>query len=122
MNDLSKEPINHLTPHYTDSRFAHPQTVWLAKGYKTSGRDEMVKGAGYNYSDRIWQWDWNKADSAHKTIDPSLDRRSPAYIQEFLRFFFDNPAITLVHVMAGYNVSTGYPYNIYGYFEKEQTK
>lgn len=116
---LSTSPIYNLSPHYTDNRFREPQTVWLATGYKLNKRD-VVNGAVYNYSDRIWQWDWNKANSAHETIDKSLDHRSPAYIQEFLRYYFNNPKIVLVHVVAGVNLSNGYPYQVYGYFEKEQ--
>jgi hypothetical protein len=119
---LSNEPIANLTPHYTQPRFAEAQTVWVKDGHKPQGRYQTVKDADYNYSDRIWGWNWEKADQAHKVIDESLDRRSPAYIQEFLRFFFDNPTIELVHVMAGYNVATGYPYQVYGYFSKESAK
>ncbi len=111
---LDTKPIYNLQPHYTDQRFAKPQTVWVADGVDIN-REGYVEDCEYNYSDRIWQWDWNKADAAQKSIDKELDRRSPAYIQEFLRVYFENPAIVLVHVMAGFNVSNGFAYQVYGY-------
>lgn len=113
---MDAQPIANLTPHYTDDHFRDAQTVWIEKGYSVN-RSQTVKGASYNYSDRIWEWNWNKADTVRKSIE-HLDRRSPAYIQEFLRRYFDNPAIRLVHVMAGFNVSNGSSYNVYGYFEE----
>lgn len=114
---LSKEPIANLTPHYTDSRFRDAQTVWIANGRKAKGHSGTIPGIIYNYSDRLWQWDWHKCDEVSKSIDTSLDRRSPAYIQEFLRKVLNRPKLELLHVMAGFNVSNGYPYQVYGYIE-----
>jgi hypothetical protein len=119
---MDEKPIANLQPHYTDDYFKKPRTVWMAEGYKTvkdSMGYEWIKDAEYNYSDRIWQWDWNKADSAQKAVDTLLDRRSPAYIQAFLRLYFEKPNPTLVHVMAGFNVSNGFPYQVYGYLLNE---
>lgn len=119
MNNMA-QPIHNLNPHYTNERFKEAQTVWLAKGKSlSSGRYPTVKGAEYNYSDRIWQWNWEKARKATDVIDASLARNSAAYIQEFLRYYFDNPKIELVHVMAGFNLSNGYPYQVYGYITPE---
>lgn len=107
-------PIANLRPHYTDSYYSQPRTVWVAEGYKRNQTHDTIKGASYDYSDRLWQWDWNKADTVTKAIE-GLDRRSPAFIQEFLRRYFDKPSLVLVHVMAGFNVGNGYPYQVYGY-------
>ncbi len=114
---MDTQPIANLDPHYTNSHYREPRTVWIAKGYKANGRNGTVNqsGVGYDYSDRIWQWNWEKARSLTETIDASLDRRSPAFIQEFLRGFFDDQTIELVHVMAGFNPSNGYSYRVYGY-------
>jgi hypothetical protein len=119
---MDTQPIANLDPHYTNSYYAKSRTVWLASGHKTtpdSGGYEWVKGATYNYSDRIWQWDWDKADVSRKAVDESLDRRSPAFIQAWLRLYFDKPDLELVHVMAGFNVSNGYSYQVYGYKDGE---
>ncbi len=115
---LSKQPIANLMPHYTDSRFKTPQTVWIAEGQKINNRDGTVSGAVYNYSDRIWGWSWKRCDTVSKSIRESLDPRSPAYIQEFLRQVLELPELHLLHVMAGFNLSTGFPYQIYGYIER----
>lgn len=116
---ISNKPIDNLMPHYTNTRFNEAQTVWIADGYKIKrGYGDFVDGADYNYSDRIWQWNRSKADQVYKEIDASLHRHSPAYIQEFLRRVFDNPNLVLVHVLAGVNLSNGYPYNVYGYITK----
>lgn len=113
-------PIAHVAPHYTDDRFKEPQTVYLADGYKTdnSGGYPFVDGATYNYSDRIWQWDWNKADAANKaSLEKGLHRDSAARYEVYLRLYFDKPDLKLVHIMAGYNLATGYPYRVFGYIE-----
>lgn len=110
-------PIPDLNPHYTDNRFRQPQTVWLAAGRKLT-REGYVKGAEYNYSDRIWQWDWNKADACIDTVKANnYDMRTAAGIEIWLRLYFDDPALELVHVMAGFNLATGYPYQVYGYLK-----
>jgi hypothetical protein len=112
---MDKQPIANLQPHYTDEYYREARTVWIADGYKPNDAYGAIRGIEYNYSDRIWQWDWNKADGLYKSIDSTLDRRSPAFLQEFLRQYFDKPELELVHVMAGFNVSNGYPYQVYGY-------
>jgi hypothetical protein len=119
---ISTNPIANLQPHYTDSFYSTARTVWLADGYKTNERHGTVKGVHYDYSDRVWRWDWHKADGLYKSIDASLDRRSPAFIQEFLRQYFDNPNLELVHVMAGFNVGNGYPYQVYGYLTGDEAQ
>jgi hypothetical protein len=107
MSNLSA--VVNTTPHYTDSRFKRPQTVW--------GCEE--DGLGYDYNDRIWQWNWNKAKAAAKHADETAKPRTAWWHQEFLCFFFDKP-IELKHILAGVNLSNGYPYCVYGYREAEQ--
>lgn len=108
-------PISHLRPHYTDDRFKSAQTVYLAKGYKLTG--ETVKGAAYNYSDRYRQWSsvesWDKAIHAAKAQFPETN--CAAHIEAFLRAIHDDPELKLVHIMAGFNVSNGYDYQVYGF-------
>ena len=119
---LDNTPIDHLMPHYTQTRYNEAQTVWIADGYKDSGRYHTIAGVDYVYSDRIWQWDWSKADATRLSIDETLDRCSPLYIQAFLRGFYDNPDIQLIHVMAGVNLGNGYPYQVYGYVIKNNDR
>lgn len=114
-------PITHMQPHYTDDRFREPQTVYLATGYNVDKQQRYptVEGATYNYSDRIWQWDRNKADAANKaSLEKGFHRDSAARFEVYLRLYFDKPTLKLVHVMAGFNVATGYPYQVFGYIDE----
>lgn len=104
-------PIQNLHPHYTNSYFSEARTVYLASGHE-------LDGATYNYSDRIRQWDWDKADAAWTAVRGEDKRMNTANEHEaYLRLVFDKPNLKLVHIMAGFNVSNGYPYQVYGYIE-----
>lgn len=109
------QSIRHLRPHYTDDRFKTARTVYLARGYTLDG--DSVKGAAYNYSDRYRQWSsvesWDNAINTAKTQFP--DMNSAAHIEVFLRTIHDDPELKLVHIMAGFNVSNGYDYQVYGF-------
>lgn len=98
-------------PHYTDEHFRKEQTVF--------GR--ATPGLSYDYSDRLWQWDYEKAKQAAKIADASgFTVRSANYYECYLSAYFDKP-IELKHIIAGVNHSNGYPYCIFGYKVKETT-
>lgn len=109
--------IQNLRPHYTNSQFREAQTVYLAAGYRLTKSDDLVIGASYNYSDRLWQWDWEKSRAAWETAKQQRpDHQDTAeQIEIYLRTFFDDPKLKLVHILAGFNVSNGYDYQVYGY-------
>ena len=69
------------------------------------------------YSDRLWQWDSKKYNRFYKkhfgNEGQYWDGRGIDKIQEFLRDYYDKPELTLVGVMKGCNVSSGYPYWIF---------
>ena len=101
-------------PHYTDKRFEHGRTVFLAKGYKLSG--DYVKDVHYDYSDRLVQWSYDKADKARKqAIEEFPYPRTPAMYERYLQLYFDDDALQLIHVISGYNWATGYAYQCFGY-------
>lgn len=103
-NYSMKAHINDLSPHYTNQRFAKPQTVW--------GAEE--KGISYDYSDRLWQWDYNKAKSAVEAANNAATRNTAKWCQTFLSHYHGKP-VQLRHIMAGFNLGNGYPYQIFGY-------
>ncbi len=121
MSMLHTTAIPNLMPHYTNDRFRTPQTVWIEKGVKLDEHGYVRGVTNYEYSDRLWQWNWEKANTARDVIDSKLDSHSAAYIQEFLRYYYDDKSIVLVHVLAGFNISSGHPYQVYG-FKKESTQ
>ena len=110
------KPIYHLIPHYTDGRFATAQTVYLSGGTKLA-RDGYARKAEYNYSDRLMQWHgFDKHEAARATATQSgYDVRSAAFCEAYLRALLEKPELQLVHIMAGFNLATGYPYQVYGY-------
>jgi hypothetical protein len=103
-------PLN-TTPHYTDDRFNKPQTVY-------GQEDKNI--IDYVYSDRIWQWDYKKAEQATEIANNSgAVLKSARWYEVYLSAFFDR-RVEVLHIMAGVNVSNGYPYAVFGYkFAKE---
>lgn len=103
-------------PHYSNPYWNDAHTIFLLPGYKTVGQYEMVDGLEYVYSDRLRQWykseEYDKAWAGAKELHPL---RTAAFIQEYMRRLMGNPAIELVHILAGVNVSNGYSYQVYGY-------
>jgi|JI10StandDraft_1071094.scaffolds.fasta_scaffold59778_2 hypothetical protein len=96
--------IDNLSPHYTNERFKKPQTVW--------GAEE--KGINYDYSDRLWQWNYDNAKAAAELANQNATRNTAKWCTIFLEHYFGKP-VQLRHIMAGFNISNGYPYQIFGY-------
>lgn len=109
-------------PHYSNPQFNHPQTIFLAEGYKISQSSyggDIVTGVVYSYSDRLIQWNYNKAQEAWELAKTNVyPNRSAGMVELYLRNYFDNPRLELVHILAGVNLSNGYSYRVFGYFEK----
>lgn len=96
--------ISNLYPHYTDKRFKEPQTVW--------GAEE--EGLTYEYSDRIRQWDYDKAKAASESASAKAQKDTAKWFTFYLSHYYDKPVV-LRHIMAGFNVGNGYPYQIFGF-------
>ena len=95
-------------PHYTDERFNKEQTVY--------GKAEQ--GLAYDYSDRLWQWNWDKANEASEVAKASgVTDRSARYYEVYLSHYFGKP-VEIKHIIAGVNKSNGYPYCLFGYKDK----
>lgn len=92
--------------HYTDDRFKEAQVVY--------GRKE--KDLSWDYSDRFYGWDYQKAKAAAEyAVSQGSHGRTARFSLLFLQYFFDDPNLELVCVMTGFNVSNGYDYYVYGY-------
>jgi hypothetical protein len=100
-----KSKLKHDSPHYTDERFSSAQLIWG----KEDGADFWV------YSDRLWGWDYQKAQDAHKEAGQNHTIGSVNYYERMLQVFNDDDSIRMTGIMAGYNISNGYPYRVYGY-------
>lgn len=53
----NKEKALKTSPHYSDKRFEQEQTVFGKPSRLRCGHEHLH----YNYSDRLWQWDYDKA-------------------------------------------------------------
>jgi hypothetical protein len=101
---FNKDEILNTSPHYTDGRFHQPQTVF----------GQECEGLGYDYSDRLWQWDHDKSEAAAKTANASgAIPKSCRWYEEYLSAYFSRP-IEIKHIVAGVNRS-GHPYAVFGY-------
>jgi hypothetical protein len=114
--------IYHYNPHYTNSYFQKPRTIFLAQGYRVKKDKfgyESVRGASYDYDDRIRQWFGSKADTAwDNSRKLGYETRSTNQIEAYLRELYEAPTLEVVHILAGVNLSNGYPYRVFGYIKE----
>lgn len=109
LTTFSKTKPLHTSPHYSDPHFYHKEQTVFGK---------ECNELEYVYSDRIWQWDWNKAEkSAEIANESGHPKKSCLWYEVYLSAFFDKP-IEIKHVVAGCNLSNGYPYCVFGYRDK----
>lgn len=112
--------IRYLRPHYTNEAFRSPQTVYLAKGHKLS--PEYVKGAEYFYSDHLHRQYYEGVSESRKEAREKFPTSDSAAQEEaYLRALMEKPNLRLVHIMAGFNVSNGFDYQVYGVIFDETT-
>jgi hypothetical protein len=92
-------------PHYTNPHYNQARTIYGGE----------VEGLEYEYYDRMWQWDYDKAETARKTACETVKNvHSAKWYQAFLSAYYDRP-VDLVHILAGFNLSNGYPYQVFGF-------
>lgn len=93
--------------HYSDERYMkHDQT--------TFGR--QTEGIVYEYTDRLWQWDYAKAKASSEVANESdCECGSASWWEVWLSHFYDGDKITVEHVMAGVNKSSLDDYEILGF-------
>lgn len=109
---------NLLNPHYSDGRFHNnEQTIFLAPGNEliSSFGSDIVVGVNYVYSDQLYEWDYKKSQESFQEASKNFPEGTPALYEDYLRRYYNNPALQLVHIIAGINRGNGYPYRIYGH-------
>jgi hypothetical protein len=98
------QPIHR--PHYTDKRF---------QGKEHTLYGATAKDLSYEYSDRLWQWDYDKAQESAKVANESGHANgSPAWYEVYLTHYHGVP-VQLLHIIGGVNVSSGYEYYVFGF-------
>lgn len=103
-------------PHYTDHRFRHPRTVFCAEpeNLKENESGPFIKGCTYDYSDRIEEWDRDKARKAREAATEKGHLRNSAKWYEFYLSYIYGEEVKLIHIVAGINHSNGWPYCVFG--------
>lgn len=110
MNTPNDHPLD-LFAHYTDPRFIGGNTVTV---YGVPSGPYGHPDLHYDYSDRLWQWDYTKAQEAtFVATESGATKNSPRWLTVFLSYYYGR-RVELVHVVKGVNVSNGYHYNVYG--------
>lgn len=102
---FDKNAILHVDPQYTDPRFDKEQSIF----------GKPSKYLNYEYSDRLWEWDYNKAEKAGKhATSLGITRKTCAWYEAYLSFYYDKP-IEIKNIIAGVNKSNGYSYLVFGF-------
>ena len=96
--------------HYSDLKYAG--------GRERSLHGQKCKELTYVYSDRIWQWDYKKAEaSAEKAKASEFPPNTVEWYEVFLSHFYDKE-LEIPHLMGGCNAATGYEFLVFGYCDK----
>jgi len=120
-----KSAIIESSPHCTNERFRIPQTVFCSEPgslVDLYGR-KHIPNLRYEYSDNLRSWDYKKDDMARLAADKSVgnsERYTARWHEVYLSEYFE-ASIELVHLIAGYNLSNGFPYQVYGFRTRDQT-
>jgi hypothetical protein len=69
----------------------------------------------YNYSDRLYEWDYEKHRRANEYAGLVAQPKTAAFYAAMLSYFHDGAEVSLRHIIAGCNRSNGFPYLIFGY-------
>jgi hypothetical protein len=99
-------------PFYSDERFADAPIV-----YQSAKCPKVVR---WEYSDRLQQWDYTKDKNARKQASLLSDNASndPLWHKTYLEAYY--PGATLWAIRAGYDLSSGHPYWVYGFTQAEK--
>lgn len=92
--------------------YIHYSNPYWDKEHTIFGAKEL--GLEYQYSDRLEQFDYDKAKKARIDASKKHPKFNAAYVQEYLTQYYGKPII-LRHVIGGVNRSNGYNYYVYGF-------
>ena len=106
-------PLTNFSPHYSNPAFNKEQTIY----------GQAEEGLNYDYSDRLVQWDYDKAkesqEYAYEQVKTESRVPTVRWVQVYLSKYHDAD-IEIVHIIAGVNKGNGYPYQVFGYRTLQQ--
>ena len=107
-----------VNPHYSNPLYSRGGTQLVFGVEKYPG----VERVNWEYSDRLWQWDWDKSQAAYETAKQSkCVQHSAKYYKTYLTAYYGKP-VYLFGILAGVNVSNGYPYQVFGFTFPDEVK
>lgn len=90
-------------PHYSDRTFA-------ASGGACIYGDDKAQNDGGEYSDRLWQWEWDKAQAATDQCNAEgIPSNTARRWERWLSLYYGRP-VTLTAIIAGARADNGYPW------------
>lgn len=94
----------YLNPDWKDPRFAGTEQVVFGK--KENCND-------WFYSDRLWQWDREKAENAWKIAKENETPMTANFYSAYLSAYLDKK-VEVGCILSATNRATGYTYHVYG--------
>lgn len=99
----------HDQPHYTEDYYKTPRVIF--------GKEQNTDSNAY--SDRIWQWNYEKSQkSSEIATNSGATLHTARWYQNYLSAYFDRN-VEIVYIMAGFNLSNGYPYQFFAWNWKD---
>lgn len=103
----------------SESPYAYSEYFVFRHGGRRDGYSwNFGKDTHADYSDRLWQWDYEKARKACEGIEGRMTHWGPDSASKFLSAYYGRP-IECLALAEGCNPSSGYPYWIFWYRHAE---
>jgi len=99
-----KEIIENFSPHYSNELFKKAQLVF----------GEKCETDSCAYSDRLEQWDYDKARMAREIANSTCTQNTGLWVEKYLSEYF-NRSVEIKYIMAGFNISNGYEYQFFAW-------
>lgn len=112
-----------VDPNRTDEKFSHPYSY--SEFFLFGSRAIIAKTKGADYSDRLWEWDYKKADKLWKRyVNTGWAKATEKQLSRFISAYHGKGyrGLTVVALAEGCNPSNGYPYWILWYKPTPKTK
>lgn len=98
-------------PHYSDDNWKGTQLIYGKK----------VEGVHVEYDDRLREFNYESYDRAHDFATSKCKCNTAGWWKEFMNSYFEKN-VTIHYIMAGSNLSNGYPYWVLGFSFEEKSK
>ncbi len=85
------------------------------------GGHHTIAGCDAVYSDRLWQWNYEKMRTLCNALGKRFEQCSDVEMSRFLSAYWDKPVVATA-CAEGCNISNGYPYYILWFRDAKEPK